>query len=228
MRELVPMWPELGTMRREFALMYPELVALWPALAPIRPEFASLRPEFAPMRREPVSAAQLAEPFWPARRTRAPVSAPRRVHHALAEEVVVQVVHSNTLDALRRIQGFLDAQTALGSIIPASLRARLDAEVTQLAGFQAEQSATTGTARAEAANRSEMRKTFSTQFFVPIGRIAKRSLRTVGEYPTPAAASTRRKRSDFGTAARALVHSAAAALAWLRGDDSPKVARPPR
>jgi hypothetical protein len=122
----------------------------------------------------------------------------------------VQVIYSNILDALRRVQGFLDAQaTALGSVIPASLRARLDGAVTQLAGFQVEQSATTGTARGEAANQAALRKAFRAQFFEPIGRIAKRSLKTVGEYPTLAVASARLKKSDFAAAAQALADSAA-------------------
>jgi hypothetical protein len=82
--------------------------------------------------------------------------------------------HHKALDAFRRVQGFLDAQaTALGSIIPASLRARLDGAVTQLAGLQVEQSAPAGTARGEAVNQAGLRKTFGTQFMRPIARIAK-------------------------------------------------------
>jgi hypothetical protein len=50
--------------------------------------------------------------------------------------------HHKALDAFRRVQGFLDAQaTALEPIIPASLPAPLDGAVTQLAGFQVDQSA---------------------------------------------------------------------------------------
>jgi hypothetical protein len=47
--------------------------------------------------------------------------------------------HANTLDVLKRVQGFRDAQAmALGPIIPASLRARLDGAATTLAGLQVE------------------------------------------------------------------------------------------
>jgi hypothetical protein len=49
----------------------------------------------------------------------------------------VQLSHSNSLDGLWRVQGFLDAQaTVLGPIIPASLSARLDDAVTSLAALQ--------------------------------------------------------------------------------------------
>ena len=82
----------------------------------------------------------------------------------------MQVTHSNTLDALRRVQGFLAAQaTALGAVIPASLRSRLDGAVTQLAAFQVEQTA----AKGEAANQAALRKGFRSQFMRPIARIAK-------------------------------------------------------
>lgn len=122
----------------------------------------------------------------------------------------MEVIYANILDALRRVQGFLDAQaTALGSVIPASLRARLDGAVTQLAAFQVEQSAADGTARGEAANQVVLRKSFCAQFFQPIARIAKRSLKTVGEYPTLSVASARLKKSDFAAAAQALADSAA-------------------
>jgi len=68
----------------------------------------------------------------------------------------MQQAHLNTLDMVRRVQGFLDRYAAtLGILIPAKLRARLDRAATQLAGFQVEQAAATGTARG-----TELRKPF--------------------------------------------------------------------
>jgi hypothetical protein len=50
----------------------------------------------------------------------------------------MQLSHSNTLDALRRVQGFLTTQAAaLGTLVSTTLRARLDDAVTQLTAFQA-------------------------------------------------------------------------------------------
>ena len=122
----------------------------------------------------------------------------------------MQLTHSNTLDALRRVQGFLDAQaTALGPIIPASLRARLDGAVTALAGFQVEQSSADGSAHGATANQAALRKTFGTQFMQPIARIAKASLKTAPEYPTLAVASSRLRKGDFLGAAQALADAAA-------------------
>jgi hypothetical protein len=122
----------------------------------------------------------------------------------------VQISHSSTLDALRRVEGFLDAQaTALGAVIPTSLRARLDGAVTQLAGFQVEQSAAAGTAKGETANQVALRKSFRTQFMRPIARIAKASLKGTGEFPNLTVASSRLRNSDFAGAAQALADAAA-------------------
>jgi hypothetical protein len=122
----------------------------------------------------------------------------------------VQISHSSTLDALRRVQGFLDAQvTALGALIPPSLRARLDGAVTALVGFQVEQSAAAGTAKGETANQSALRKDLRTQFMRPIARIAKASLKGNGDLPTLTAPSSRLRNTDFAGAAQALTDAAA-------------------
>ena len=122
----------------------------------------------------------------------------------------MKLSHSNTLDALRRVQGFLDAHAAaLGPIIPASLRARLDAVVTQLAGFQVEQNAADGTAHGEAVNQAELRKTFVTQFMEPIRHLAKGALKTSADFPALSVASSRLRKSDFLGAAQSLADAAA-------------------
>lgn len=113
------------------------------------------------------------------------------------------------LDMLRRVQGFLDRQaTALGTLVPASLRARLDDTTTQLAAFQVEQASTTGTARGETANLAALRKDFYARFMRPIAKNAKSSLRNVGEYPTLTVASSQLRKGDFLAAAQALADAA--------------------
>jgi hypothetical protein len=122
----------------------------------------------------------------------------------------VKLSQSNTLDALRRVQGFLDAQAAaLGPIIPASLRARLDGAVSSLTGFQTEQNTADSTAHGEAVNQTELRKTFVTQFMEPIGHIAKGALKTSTDYAALSVASSRLRKSDFLGAAQAMADAAA-------------------
>jgi hypothetical protein len=122
----------------------------------------------------------------------------------------MQLLYSNTLDALRRVQVFLDAQAAaLGTLVPPALRARLDAVVTQLLGFQAEQSAATGTAKGETANQVAYRKDIRTRFLTPIAGIAKRSLRNAPEYPTMVVPSSLLRNADYLNTVQTLADSAA-------------------
>ena len=122
----------------------------------------------------------------------------------------MKLIHSNTLDALRRVQGFLAAQaTALGSIIPAALLARLDAVVATLTGFQTEQNTADGTAHGEAVNQAALRKAFVTQFMKPIAHVAKNALKTSPDYPVLSVASAKLRKGDFLGAAQALADAAA-------------------
>ena len=121
----------------------------------------------------------------------------------------MQQIHLIILDMVRRVQGFLDRQaTALGSLVPATLRARLDNAATQLAAFQVEQAATSGTARGETASLTALRKDFYTRYMRPIARNAKASLKGVGEYPTLTVSSSKLRKGDFQGAAQALVDAA--------------------
>ena len=61
----------------------------------------------------------------------------------------------------------------------------------------------------EAVNQAALRKIFRAQFMRPIARIAKASLKTAGEYPTLAVASSRLRKGDFVNAAQALADAAA-------------------
>ena len=122
----------------------------------------------------------------------------------------MQQGHLNILDTLRRVQGFLDTQaTALGTLVPAALRARLDDTATQLSGFQVEQASATGTARGETANQAQLRKDFFTRFMRPIAKNARASLKNVGEYPTMVVPSSKLRKGEFLGAAQALADSAA-------------------
>lgn len=122
----------------------------------------------------------------------------------------MQLSHSNTLDALRRVQGFLDAQAAaLGILVPLLLRTRLDAAVTQLAAFELQQSTAAGTAKGETGNQAVIRKDIRKRFMEPIARIAKASLREVGEYPTMVVSSSTLRNGDFLGAVQTLADSAA-------------------
>ena len=121
----------------------------------------------------------------------------------------MQLAHSNTLDALRRVQGFLIAQAAaLGMLVSAALRARLDAAITQLAAFEVEQSTTTGIAKGETANQAVIRKDIRKRFMEPIARAAKASLRDVGEYPTMVVPASTLRNGDFLGAVQTLADSA--------------------
>jgi hypothetical protein len=121
----------------------------------------------------------------------------------------VQLIHLNTLDALRRVQGFLDRQlTALGTIVTAALRGRLDDATTQLATFQVEQNTAAGAARSETANQAGYRKDFYARFMRPITRIAKASLRTTAEYVALVVPSSGVRNADFVGTAQALADAA--------------------
>jgi hypothetical protein len=134
----------------------------------------------------------------------------------------VKLSQSNTLDALRRVQGFLDAQAAaLGPIIPASLRARLDAAVTSLTGFQVEQATADGTAHGEVVNQAALRKAFVVQFMDPIANLAKGALKTSPDFPTLTVASSRLRQGDFLGAAQSLADTAAKYETVLVADGMP-------
>src|SRR5579862_5137977 len=68
---------------------------------------------------------------------------------------LMQLIHSNALDAVRRVQGFLDSQAAtLGAVVTATLRGRLDAAVTQLDAFKVARGAAIDRARGETTNEA--------------------------------------------------------------------------
>jgi hypothetical protein len=115
-----------------------------------------------------------------------------------------------TLDAGRRVQVFLDAQAAaIGTVVSASLRAMLDAAVTQLVGFQAQQGTAEGTAKGETVNQAALRDDLYTRFMVPIGRTAKVELRSTPEYPMLVVPAVARRKIDFLAVANKFADAAA-------------------
>ena len=77
----------------------------------------------------------------------------------------------------RRVQGFLDAQAAIvGTAVPPSVRAQLDAAVAQLTTYSVEQETTDGSAQSHTALQEEYRKDLYVRFVRPIARITKRVL----------------------------------------------------
>ncbi len=122
----------------------------------------------------------------------------------------MQLIHSNTLDALRRVQGFLDSQAAaLGTLVSAMLRARLDAAVTQLTAFMAEQSAAAGVAKGETANQDAFRKDIRARFLTPMAGIARRALRLAPEFSTMVVASSTLRNGAYLNTVQTLADSAA-------------------
>ena len=122
----------------------------------------------------------------------------------------MQQFHQNTLDALRRVQGFLDRQAAaVGILVSPDTRAELDGDATQLAASQVEQTQTWGVSKAETANQAVYRKDFYFRFMRPIRRIAKAKLATAPELTSLVAKSTGVTKGDFAAVAEALAASAA-------------------
>lgn len=115
-----------------------------------------------------------------------------------------------TLDAGRRVQVFLDTQSAaLGNAVPPSLRAKLDDAVAQLGGFEAEQATAQGIALGETANQAALRDALFQKFMVQIGRTAKLALRNKPEYPNLVVPAQAVRRLNFVATANQFAEAAA-------------------
>ena len=86
----------------------------------------------------------------------------------------MKATQGNTLNAGRRVQGFLDTHASvIGTVVSPALRGKLDAAVTQLGQSQLEQDATTAGAIGATAAQNALRSNLFEHFSAPIGRIAK-------------------------------------------------------
>jgi hypothetical protein len=89
------------------------------------------------------------------------------------------------LDAGRRVQVFLDTFVALiAALIPASLREKLDAAVTALAGFRLEQNTAASLVEGETANQAKLRLDLYERFVLPNVRTARLVIGDLTQYPS--------------------------------------------
>ena len=110
----------------------------------------------------------------------------------------MQVKQEKVLDTGKRVQGFLDTQgSALGTTVPAQLRAQLDAAVTKLSGAQVDQETLGQAAKAEIARQNAIRKEVSVDFLVPIGRIVRRAFPKSPDFQALVVPAGLTRKSDF-------------------------------
>jgi hypothetical protein len=122
----------------------------------------------------------------------------------------MQLKFVRSMQSGERSQAFLDAQAAiLGPVVPAGVRAELDALVTQLHGYQVEQETARITANAETGSLVAARADITERFIKPIGSIAVRKLARVPEFQALAMPLTIRRLSTFKTRLAALIDAAA-------------------
>lgn len=122
----------------------------------------------------------------------------------------MQSIFARTLDAGRRVQGFLDSHIAeLGTTVSTSLRAMFDDAVTRLTGFQVEQATEEGTARGETINQATLREELYQRFMVHIGRTAKIELRTSPEFVNLVVPAIEVRKIDFLSTANKFAAAAA-------------------
>jgi hypothetical protein len=113
---------------------------------------------------------------WLARRTRR-ASAHHRVQ-LISPEDSMKIVQGKTLDAGRRVIGFLMTQMAsLGTAVSAALWAKLEAAVQQLANAAVAQESATSGARAATLNLAVMRKGLYDNSLLHMARAARAGLK---------------------------------------------------
>jgi hypothetical protein len=95
----------------------------------------------------------------------------------------MELTKQKVLDTGQRVQAFLDSQgPAIGTTVPAPLRAQLDTAVTQLSGAQVDQETLAKSVPAEIAKQNAIRKEVSVDFLIPIGRIVRRAFPTSPDF----------------------------------------------
>jgi hypothetical protein len=105
-----------------------------------------------------------------------------------------------TLDAGRRVQGFLDANAATIAIaMSASLRAKFDAAVTQLDQLRLDQETSKAAAAGETVNQATLRSDLFQQLVDRIGEVAKLNLKSSTDFPALVVTAAAEKRTEFVT-----------------------------
>ena len=122
----------------------------------------------------------------------------------------MQLTQNNVSDTGRRVQTFLGSQSAvLGTTVPATLRAQLDAAMTQLATSGQNQESLASAVRGETANQVTMRKALKVDFLTPMGRIARHALSDSPDFPALVVPSSVRRKGDFMNKVNAVSEAAA-------------------
>jgi hypothetical protein len=110
----------------------------------------------------------------------------------------MQLTQDKVLDTGKRVQGFVDTQApAIGTTVPAPLRAQLDTAVTQLSGAQVDQETLGQAAAAEIAKQDAIRKEVTTDFLIPIGRIVRRAFPTSPDFKVMIVSANLTRKGDF-------------------------------
>src|SRR5258708_7145642 len=109
-------------------------------------------------------------------------------------ELTQQKVHHTA----QRVPAFLDSQSAaLGTIVPAPLRAQIDTAVTQVSKAQVDQETLAKAVAAEVAKQNALRKEVSVDFLIPMGRIVRRAFRTSPDFQALIVPSGLTRKGDF-------------------------------
>jgi hypothetical protein len=110
----------------------------------------------------------------------------------------MMLTDQKVLDTGQRVQGFLETQgPAIGTTVPAPLRAKLDTAVTQLSGAQVDQETLGQAAAAEIAKQDAIRKEVSTDFLIPIGRIVRRAFKSSPDFKVLIVPAGLTRKGDF-------------------------------
>ena len=113
-------------------------------------------------------------------------------------------------DAGRRVEGFLDANAALiGTAVSASLRAKLDAAVTQLDQLRLDQETSKAAAAGETTNQAALRSDLFKHLVGPIGEVAKLNLKGSADYQALVVSAAAVKKSEFVTKVNSQADAAA-------------------
>ncbi len=110
----------------------------------------------------------------------------------------MQLTQNNVFDTARRVQTLLDSQSAaLGTIVPAPLRAQLDTAVTQVSKAQVDQETLAKAVPAEVAKQNALRKEVSVDFLIPMGRIVRRAFPTSPDFQALIVPAGLTRKGDF-------------------------------
>jgi hypothetical protein len=103
-------------------------------------------------------------------------------------------------DAGRRVAGLLDSQAAIiGTAVPASLRAKLDAAVTQLTQARQDQDSATAAAASETTAQAVLRADLYQRLGGPISQAARMALRDAPDFSALVITSASQRSADFLT-----------------------------